>query len=280
MGFDCTRGGIVWNLTGEIKKEKKQILAYGSRYDYQLEEYQKSVQKSRELYCAGFSIVMDKLLACLNQSNECHSVVDLVVFVTGTRPPVKDICQIMNSLWAADIRCCFIESNDDDDIARNLGANHIFVLGEDGCIRVKSWQNERYQESSVSRAEVIDYLKKNLNIDFRISQNQQESNHQIARNNSTSNVPSYETYPTSGLSTCEIVFIVNEKLNANKRKRLENQIEQKVQNVLQKFARKETLLIFAVELDARQLRSLLMCIDPNPKEQSQNEFDTFLKGYV
>jgi hypothetical protein len=279
MGLDCARGGIVWNLTGELKKEKKQVLAYGSRYDYQLEEYQKSVQKSRELYCAGFSIVMDKLLACLNQSNECHSVVDLVVFVTGTRPPVKDICQIMNSLWSANIRCCFIESQDDDDIARNLGANHIFVLGEDGCIRVKSWQNSdgRYQENSVSRSEAIDYLKRNLNIDFHMSQHQQDS-HILMRNNSTSsvnNATNNENHPIS----CEIVFIVNEKLNANKRKRLENQIEQKIQNSLQKFVRgKETILIFAVELDAKQVRTLLTCIDPNPKEQSQNEFDAFLKG--
>lgn len=277
MGFDCARGCVLWNVVGETKSGKKQVIAYGGRYDYQLEDYQKSCQKLRELYCAGFSIVMDKLLMCLSQSNEFHSVVDLVVFVTGSRPPVKDICHLMNSLWAADIRCCFIESlssHEDDDIARNLGANHIFVLGEDGCIRVKSWQNDRYHDKSVSRAEAIDYLKKNLSIDFQLVQHQ-ELNH-LMRNNSVASMSNEIT--SSGSPAFEIVFIANEKLNANKRKRLENQIEQKIENVLQKFTRKETLIIFAIELDAKQIRPLLSCIDPNPKEQSQSEFDAILKG--
>lgn len=276
MGFDCSRGSILWNVIGETRPGKKHIMAHGGRYDYQLEDFQKSCHKLRELYCAGFTIVMDKLLTCLNQSNEYHSVVDLVVFVTGLRPPVKDVAQLMNSLWTADIKSCFIESLSpqvDDYVARNLGANHICVLGEDGCIRVKSWLNDRYQEKSVSRAEAIDYLKKNLSTDFHLVQ---EPNH-LMRNNSISSMINIEN-SVAGSPAFEIVFIANEKLNANKRKRLENQIEQKIENVLQKFTRKETFIIFAIELDAKQIRALLSCIDPNPKEQSQSEFDAVLKG--
>lgn len=263
---------------GDTKSGKKQMMAYGGRYDHQLEDYQKSCQKLRELYCAGFSIFMDKLLMFINQSNEHHSVVDLVVFVTGARPPLKDVCHLMNSLWATDVRCCLIESlltQDDDDIARNLGANHIFVLGEDGCIRVKSWQNDRYQEGrSVSRAEAIEYLKKNLSANFKLVCHQ-DVNH-LVRNNSIISTNN-DSNNQHGLPPFEIVFIVNEKYNANKRKRLENQIEQKIESVLQKFTRKEVFVIFAVELDAKQIRALISCIDPNPKEQSQSEFDAVLK---
>lgn len=276
MGFDCSRGSILWNVTGETKPGKKQIMAYGGRFDHQLEDFQKSCQKLRELHCAGFTIAMDKLLMCLNQSNEHHSVVDLVVFVAGLKPPVKDICNLMNSLWAADIKCCFIESacvQVDDDVARNLGANHICVLGENGCIRVKSWLNDRYQEKSVSRAEAVDYLKKNLSPNFHLVQ---EPNHLI-RHNSIGSMVNIENV-VIGSPAFEIVFIANEKFNVNKRKRLENQIEQKIENVLQKFTRKETFIIFAIELDVKQIRALLSCIDPNPKEQSQSEFEAVLKG--
>lgn len=273
MGFDCSRGSILWNLCCETKPGKSSLIAYGGRYDYQLEDYQKTCHKLRELYCAGFTIAMDKLIACLNPSNEHHSVVDLVVFITGTRPPVKDICQIMNSIWTANIKSCFIESQDDDEIAKNLGANHIFVLCEDGCIRIKSWQNDRYQERSVSRAEAIDYLKKNLSADFHIGSLQEPNN--LMRNNSISNITNDIT--TIGLPSYEIVFIANEKLNSSKRKRLENQIEQKFEKVLHKFSRKENFIIFAIELDGKQIRSLLSCIDPNSKEQSQSEFDALLK---
>lgn len=272
MGFDCSRGSILWNLCGETKPGKSTLIAYGGRFDYQLEDYQKTCHKLRELYCAGFTIAMDKLVACLTPSNENHSVVDLVLFITGTRPPVKDICQIMNSLWTANIKCCFIESQDDDDIAKNMGANHIFILGEDGCMRIKSWQNDRYQEKSVSRAEAIDYIKKNLNADFYVGSQLEVNN--LVRNNSVSSITNDAT---TGLPSYEIVFIANEKLNASKRKRLENQIEQKFEKVLCKFSRKETFIIFAIELDAKQIRSLLGCIDPNSKDQSQSEFDSVLK---
>lgn len=273
MGFDCSRGSILWNLCGETKPGKSTLIAYGGRFDYQLEDYQKACHKLRELYCAGFTIAMDKLIACLNVSNEYHSVVDLVVFITGNRPHVKDICPILNSIWQANIKCSFIESQEEDDIAKNMGANHILVLGEDGCIRIKSWVNDRYQERSVSRGEAIEYLKKNLSADFNVGSQLEPNN--LVRNNSVSSIANDNG---TTLPSYEIVFIANEKLNASKKKRLENQIEQKFEKVLHKFSRKETFIIFAIELDAKQIRALLSCIDPNSKDQSQSEFDSVLKG--
>lgn len=273
MGFDCSRGSILWNLCGETKAGKSTLIAYGGRFDYQLEDYQKTCHKLRELYCAGFTIAMDKLIACLNPLNEYHSSVDLVVFISGSRPPVKDVCQMMKSLWESNIKCCFFESQDDDDIAKNLGANHIIVLGEDGCIRIKSWVNDRYQERSVSRGEAIEYLKKNLSADFYVGAQQELNN--LMRNNSVSSITN--DICTIGLPSYEIVLIANEKFNSSKRKRLENQIEQKFEKILHKFCRKEIFIIFAIELDGRQIRAFLSCIDPNTKDQSQSEFDAILK---
>jgi hypothetical protein len=196
-----------------------------------------------------------------------------VVFINGSRPPLKDVCQYLKSLWTSNIKCIFIESQDDDDIAKNLGANHIFVLGEDGCIRIKSWLNDRYQEKSVSRGEAIDYLKKNLSADFYVGSQPEMNN--LTRNNSVSNITN--EISTNGIPSYEIVFIANEKLNLSKKKRLENQIEQKFEKVLNKFSRKESFIIFAIELDGRQIRALLSCIDPNSKDQSQSEFNAVLK---
>ncbi len=273
MGFDCSRGSIVWNLCGETKPGKNTMIAYGGRFDYQLEDCQKACHKLRELYCAGFTISMDKLIACLNPSNEHHSVVDLVVFITGSRPPVKDISQTLKSLWSANIKCCFIESQDDDDLAKSYGANHILILGEGGCIRVKSWHSYRYQEASVSRNEAIEYIKKNLSPDFHVGAPQEQF--QLVRNISMTNA---SEAASSGLPSYEIVFIANEKLSTSKKRKLENQIEQKFEKVLHKFGRKENFIIFAIELDSKQIRRFLTCIDPTSKEQSQAEFDNVLKG--
>lgn len=265
MGYDCSRSGsIIWQMRGELKNGRQTIIAYGGRYDHQIEDHQKLLQRSgmtisnREMYCAGFSLAIDKLVTCLNQLSDTksyRSVVDLVVYVTGLRPPLKEICQIMKSLWSAGIKCCFIESqtHDDEDVARDLGANHIIVLGEDGCQRIKSWQNDRYHERSVSKAEAIEYLKKNLSME--INSTSTEQNH-VVRNSSLTNVPNSEN-TSSGLPSYEIIWITNEKINSNKKKRLENQIEQKLSNVMLRFSKRETFVIFAINIDSHQIRALI-----------------------
>lgn len=216
---------------------------------------------------------------CLSQINELdatadyhRAVVDLVVYVSGLRPPLKEVTHILKSLWAAGIKCCFVEAPnlkyDEDTYAKDLGANHIIVLGEDGCLRVKSWQHDRYFEKNVTRLEIIEYLKRNLNADVAAL----TENFAIQRNNSVTNVPS-----SAGLPTLDIVFVTVEKFNASKRKRLENQIEQKLENVMQKFNKRETFTIYAVELNAKQIKALVSCIDPNPKDRFQSELDEMLE---
>lgn len=286
LNYDCSlSGNIVWEMVGRLKKKGKDYaLATGARYDHEIERYKKWSQKhstnvvNRESYCAGLTLHVDRLVGSLsmfNDTNSYRSVVDLVVYVTGSRPPLKDVCHILKTLWNAGIKCYYIESQADDDIARDLGANHIIVLGENGCLRIKSWQNDRYDERSVSRSEAIEYFKKNLATDLN-SMNVEP--YGVVRNNSLSNFVN-ETNSSSGLPSYQIVFITNEKLNANKKKRVENQIEQKLSSVMEKFCKKMTIFIFAVELDATQIRQLLCCIDPNPKDQSQSEFDALMKWF-
>ena len=273
-GYDCSRpGSIFWQLVGEIKPGKLTVFCAGGRYDNALEDVYKmamtagkSVVRS-EMYCAGLSLDIDKLMLCLNKNNELRTVVDLLVYVAGVRPPLKEVTHILKSLWSAGIKCCFVEAppkDDEDAYAKDLGASMIIFLGEDGCLRLKIWQQDHYFEKNVTRAEIIDYVK-NLPKNTSVVENSV-----IQRNSSTTNV-------VSGLPMLEIIFVTIEKPNFNKRKRLENQIEQKLGNIMEKFNKKETFAIFAVELDAKSLKTLIGCIDPNPKDQSQNELDFMLE---
>lgn len=239
---------------------------------------------TREMYCAGFSLAIDKLVVCLGQLTDLDShraVVEMLVVVNGARPPVKEVTQILKSLWSAGVKCCFIEapnSKDEDSHARDLGANYIILLGEDGAIRLKSWQSDRYLEKNVSRGEVVDFLKRNLNVDVSAITESLHQNLSLTRNNSITNMKNFEASAlVQGLPTLDVVFVTTEKFNLNKRKRVENQIEQKLGNVLLKFNKKETFVIFAVELDMKQVKSLMICIDPNPKDQTQFELDIWLE---
>lgn len=292
-GYDCSRpGSIMWQMIAEMKPGKLTVLACGGRYDNEIEDQRKYATLagfslvSREMHCAGFSLSVDKLVLCLTQaaesSNVHRAVVDLVVYVVGTRPPLKEITHILRSLWSASIKCCFIEvpvlREDDDLYARELGANHIIVLGEDGYLKVKSWQNDRYSERNVTKLEIVEYLKKNLNADVAHVAENLHQNLSLTRNNSITSMASknYET-PVVGLPTLVINFRTQEKLTQNKRKRHENQIEQKLGNVIEKFNKKETFTIFAVELDMKQIKLLISCIDPNPRDQSTSEIDSIIE---
>ncbi|KAG5678544.1 hypothetical protein PVAND_008211 [Polypedilum vanderplanki] len=285
LNQDCSRtGSIVWQLLGDGPKPGKQIVfAHGGRYDSIIEDYKKLMQKgasliSREIYCAGFTFAIEKLVTSLNQLSNAityRSTVDLLFYVTGTRPPLKEICHLLKSFWNAGHKCCYIESPNnqvDEDVARDLGANHILVLGEDGCLRIKTWQIDRYDENTVSKAEALNYLKKNLSMDINTLSIEQNFS---TRNNSLTNIPIENI--NAGLPFFEINFITNEKITSNKKKRLVNQIEQKLSSVMKRFSKRETFVIFVVELDAHQIRSLISCIDPDPKQQSQNDFDVLQK---
>jgi eukaryotic translation initiation factor 2-alpha kinase 4 len=283
-------GSIIWQMGYESKPGKFSRVAGGERYDNALEDHRKSAVQSgltvvnREMYCAGFSLSFEKLMTLIMKQCESpavyRAVVDLVVYVVGFRPPMKEITHLLRSLWTNGIQCCYLEvpsmKDDEDYYARELGANHILVLGEDGYLKVKSWQVDRYSERNVTRLEILEYLKKNLNADVaQITENYQ--NIALQRNNSVTSMSNKNYEAPVGMPTLDIIFVMMEKLNSNKRKRLENQIEQKLGNVLMKFNKKETFAIFAIELDMNQIRMMVSCIDPNPKDQKTADLDCLLE---
>ena len=84
--------------------------------------------------------------------------------------------------------------------------------------RLKSWQHDSFIERYVTRPEIIEYIKKNLNPESLIS-----PDIQLNRNNS---ITSFNKAPSQTVApTIDCNFIVNDKLTLNKKKRLENQVK-------------------------------------------------------
>lgn len=241
----------------------------------------------REMYCAGFSLAIDKIVLCLSAKNDLNwrqiaSSADLMVYISGSRPPLREVTNILKSIWDAGIKCTFVEvessnANDDEFWANVSGASQIILVGEDGSLKVKSLQTDHYSEKSLSLMEVMDYIKRNLNVDVSAIAETLHQNLSIARNNSLTNVQSKNfDAPVVCSKTIDVIFVTTEKFNLNKRRRIENQIEQKLGNVIQKFNKKETFAIYAVELDSKIIKALIACIDPNPKDQTLTELDLLL----
>ncbi|KFB49982.1 eukaryotic translation initiation factor 2-alpha kinase [Anopheles sinensis] len=289
-------GGIVWQLLGELKPKRKNPLttiAVGGRYDGKLVEFQKSginngLQVPKvELSGAGFSFLLDKLVNAIAPTAG-YEPVQVMICVTGSRPQLKEVAHILRPLWSNGIKTAVVETSATavDDLGKEAGANVVVLLGDGGELRVRSWDNDRFQERHVTRPDLIAYVMRTFR---RPDTAPNEVASQALQNvtlGSASSVSSFSTSFTtsassssvklsstiggaanasqsgSGSPPIDLVFLTNEKINTNKKRRFEHQVEHKLSPVLSKFHRKEKVTLIMVDLPSSPLRGLVGLIDP------------------
>ncbi|XP_058119579.1 eIF-2-alpha kinase GCN2 [Anopheles ziemanni] len=288
-------GGIVWQLLGELKPKRKNPLttiAVGGRYDGKLLEFQKSginngLQVPKvELSGAGFSFLLDKLVNAIAPTAG-YEPVQVMICVTGSRPQLKEVAHILRPLWSNGIKTAVVETSAAtvDDLGKEAGANVVVLLGDGGELRVRSWDNDRFQERHVTRPDLIAYVMRTFR---RPDAAPDEVISQALQNvtlGSASSVSSFSTSFTTSASSSsvklssttgaanvsqsgngtppiDLVFLTNEKVNPNKKRRFEHQVEHKLSPVLSKFHRKEKVTLIVVDLPSSPLRGLVGLIDP------------------
>lgn len=216
---------------------------------------------------AGCSFALDKIISALNtiQRDDCRSI-DVVVCATGSRPPLKDVTQILRSLWGVGIRCGVVEANGPDeaqDLAKDLGALHVILFGDDGTLRVRSWDQNRFQERHLNRQELTEYIQRMLRPDH-MSLTDASACHQSNNNQATTNVVSIKNSFLSGpaLPPVEVTFLTHEKPTANLRRRYENQLKQHMTSSLILFGKKERISVIVIDLPVQFLKAVTGAIDP------------------
>lgn len=171
----ASTGGVVWQLMANLKTEKASVIAVGERYDTMLLEYQnqaqncKSNNQTRKISGAGLSFSLDKVVAAIGNEfdRECRGI-DVAICISEEYPSLKEVTQILNSLWSADIRSGFVDAVNKDDaleLAEDLGAIHVIFLTDDGYLLGSSRNGKRHQEKKITRAELIPYIQKMLEND-------------------------------------------------------------------------------------------------------------------
>lgn len=218
------------------RSARPSVIAVGERYDTMLLEYQKQAQNcnvnipNRGISGAGLSFSLDKLVAAIGSEfeQECRGI-DVAICVTGTRPPLKDVTHVLKGLWSADIRSGVVEAMNADeaqDLAKDLGAVHVILLAEDGSLRVRSWDRERFQEKHVTRTELVQYISKMLKNDNNIQTDYTSTQYALTTSSSNISIKNTSTSTNSfiNLPNVKVVFLMHEKLTANMRRRYENQV--------------------------------------------------------
>lgn len=222
---------------------------------------------NRDISGCGFSFALDKLVYALRLSEDeiKHSSVDVVVCVVPGSP-IKEVAQTLRTFWAAGLKSGTAEANsfnEAQDMAKDLCAKHVILLGAGGEFRVRTWDTNQFQEKKVMKHELISYLSSSMNVpNNQILSNSSSFGHAT---NNIMNAVKINNQINSSLPTLDYVFRLSEKVTTSKRKRYESQIEQTVSPVLSKFAKKEKITIIAVELGMSVVKAMIATLDPCPE---------------
>ncbi|KAL9892877.1 eukaryotic translation initiation factor 2 alpha kinase Gcn2 isoform 1-T1 [Glossina fuscipes fuscipes] len=322
----ASNGGIVWQLIADLKPNRSSrpaVLAVGERYDGMLNEFQKQAQAfntnvaaNRNISGAGLSFSLDKLVLAIGaeDSRKCRTI-DVAVCVSGSRPPLKDVTYIMHLLWTVGIPCSFVESitggSDEAQDFAKLGVNHIILVAENGALRIRSWDRERFQERQVTRTELVDFIQKirrnemmsppfheycpqlshgggNANSigasgGSNVSHGSLSGRGDSALNTSSActNIKNFHNSSLSNLPSIQVTFMTHDKLTSNYRRRYENQVTQQMSSTLTHFVKSETVTVLVVELPPTALNAIVGAVNPRDlgKKETEHEISSVIDRF-
>lgn len=241
---------------------------------------------------AGLSFALDKILTVLTV---CHvqdpPTVDVIVCVTGCRPNMREVTQILRGFWVCGIQCAFIESSSPEegqDMAKELGAIYYVVYCDDGSLRLRSWINDRFEERMLNRDELIAHLKRMLGPETNADPSSQLLPHSTNFSDSSSTIASRTNNSSKSTILTEqslpnvvISFITIEKMTTSARRRYENVLTQHMSSSLLLFNRRQEIAVVAVDLPPQVIRAVIGAIDPNATNDKEisNEISVAIDRY-
>lgn len=209
----------------------------------------------------------------LSEDEIKHSSVDIVICVVPGSP-IKEVAQTLRTFWAAGLKSGTAEAssfNEAQDMAKDLYAKHVILLGAGGEFRVRTWDKNQFQEKKVMKHELIAYLSNSIHVPN--SAVMSSSSTSSFGTNSIVNAVKATNQFNSSLPTLDYVFRLSEKVSTSKRKRYEGQIEQTVSPILSKFAKKEKITMIAVELGMSVVKAMIATLDPCPETLEDDDFN-------
>ncbi|CAH1116543.1 unnamed protein product [Phaedon cochleariae] len=281
--------GMIFQFVCELKKKHKhhnmEVLAAGGRYDSMIAFYRSIMENANMLSkevqqsAIGVSISLDRLVQAVQKehSEEIPGVdnLDVVVCSVGRKEMIQEKTKILRNLWAAGIRSTLIETTNIEEIQEQLNelkVTHVVILkdNEQGTVRIRSWNKERFQEKSLPTSELVENLQ-------RILRNWNDSYQE-------NGPPSFLTRSESKSSgehlqeaNVDIVFVTIEKLSSNARKRYENQIKSHLDSLFKKLT--GFVVVFGLSIESNLIRSLTSFLEFETEYQFQKSVETVIERH-
>lgn len=274
--------GVIFQFVCELKKKHKtdnmEVLAAGGRYDSMIAEYRNIMEQanmlSKDLHqsAVGVSISLDKLAQAVQENSTSNfELLDAVVCSLGSKTLMKEKAKVLKILWAAGIRACLIEANNIEEIQEQcseLKVAHVVMLKdtEQGTVRVRSWERDRFQEKTFNIAELAENMQRILK-----SWNENggcEQQMALLRSESKTNYGEH----------AHVIFVTNEKLSANARRRYDNQIRSQLEGILKRL--NGEVIILGVTIEASVVRTVAAYLVFDSEQLFQQSVGNIIDRYA
>ncbi|XP_044265056.1 eIF-2-alpha kinase GCN2 [Tribolium madens] len=248
--------GMICQFVCELKKKhrhgNKEVLAAGGRYDAMITSYRRIMENanilSRDIRqsAVGISLSLDKLVQAVDDLPSLE-VLDVAVCSVGTKQLLKEKTQILRNLWSVGVRCAMIEATNIEEIQEQCGelrVPHVVMLkdSEQGTVRVRSWERDRFQEKTVKVPELVETMLRIIKCWKEGAQEVVPVTGTVFRSDSKSGYEKNEHE-----ANVAVLFVTVDKLSANARRRYDIQIRSQLDVLVKKLSGYVTVLGLSVE---------------------------------
>lgn len=248
---------FVCDLKKKRKRDNKEVVAIGGRYDPMISHYRKIMEQANMLTkdiqqsAVGISIWLDKLVQVVQKhdSKDLPKIdnLDAIVCSIGSKQLIKEKMKILKTLWAAGVRCFLIEASNNVEVQEQLlelGVSIAIILKDDdqGLVRMRSWDKgsrerydwffyykqiiivclisyDKFQEKLYTTSDLVENIQKMLKRNDSVADNAQASNVLARSDSKTSYSEKADSEPV-----VDILFVTSYRLSSNARRRYENQV--------------------------------------------------------
>ncbi|XP_029040075.2 eIF-2-alpha kinase GCN2 isoform X2 [Osmia bicornis bicornis] len=267
--------GIIYQITYNVKRRRRkcgeEVIAAGGRYDKMLSSFKKILERtgmtSKEIkqYGAGISVSLEKLISVVSETTESvenkHGIY-VAISCIGNSYREKEMIDLLKELWSLGLKVTILDLASVEEIlehCRENLINHVILLksGEKGCVRIQSWERDRFQEKKVTNQEIGEFFQR-LDNSIPIlnrSESKTITNDSCLSNNSPVNI--------------NINFISSEKsekVSGSSKRSLKNSILAQMSTYFQRISHKVPIEIFAVSLDMSVIRTIICFLEIDEKE--------------
>ncbi|XP_046628055.1 eIF-2-alpha kinase GCN2 [Neodiprion virginianus] len=272
--------GVIYQISCELKKRRRRggqdVIAAGGRYDKMLTSFRQFLERTgmagKEVrqYGVGISISLDKLVCAVRENckdicSENKFGVDVAVCcIGGMQRREKEKAEVLRELWSQGLKVTSLGPHSAEEISeycRDNSINYIILLrdGENGTLRVQSWEKDRYQERKINTQDITDFLQRQIDNPLPILT---RSESKVSTGNNEVPVSSYNPVKVN------IGFVLSEKdkLSASARRSVKNTILAQMTSVSQRISHKIPIEVFAVFLDTTVVKTIISFLDIDENE--------------